>query len=310
MKTLTDLLNLYLEQMRLIRMNPATIIKHQQRLKDFIRFLGEYQVEQIEDIRRVHIIEYQKYRRDYCNHYNRPDSIDAQNRYLVAVKKFLAFLKREGYLVYDPSNDIPYAKVPKRLPLAGLTLKEIKKLFSVIPVDTLLGYRDRTMYEIFYSSGIRREELRQLKIKNVDYAQGYLRVIGKGDKERVVPLGETACKYVENYFGGIRPNLLNGTETDLVFFGRHGKPLSNRLMDYNLKRYVRQSGLNKKITFHTFRRSCATGMIRNNANVMHVKELLGHQDMQSIQAYIDLTIVDLKKAHQKTHPREKNQEML
>jgi integrase/recombinase XerD len=283
----------------------GTVNKHDMYLKDFFAFLETLSVRDALDVRQSHITEYRKYRKQYRNQFLKQDAPDTQNRYLACIKKFFAWLKREGEIVYDPASEIEFMKVPKRLPKQALTVREVKKIFSVIDTGTLLGYRNRTMLELFYSSGIRRKELRFLKVKNVDFEEGFLRVIGKGDHERVVPLGKAACRYLETYLKGVRPHLLGSYESDLVFFGRYGKAFTNPPLDKMLQGYVQKAKLTKPVTFHSFRRSCATGMIRNNANVMHVRQMLGHTSMEAIQSYIDLTIVDLKKAHQKTHPREK-----
>jgi integrase/recombinase XerD len=250
-------------------------------------------------------MEYQKYRKNQINHKGKHDEIEVQNRYLEAVKLLYVYLKKEGYVIHNPAQDIDYARIPVKLPKSALTHKEMSNFFKQVNTSTLLGYRDRTIFEVFYSSGIRRNELRNLELKDTDYEGGYLRVIGKGDKERVVPLGKVACKYVENYIRGIRPILLKDKESKYLFISAHAKQFTSSGLDVLVEKYAKRSSIKKKITTHTFRRSCATGMIRNNANVMHVKGLLGHSSMKSINRYIDLTIPDLKKAHQKTHPREK-----
>jgi integrase/recombinase XerD len=305
--TIPELTEKFLEYSRLIKKAEGTISYRKYHLKKFYDFLLTCSVMDINDIRRQHVIEFQKETSQCLNQYGKQDSPDMLNRYLASVKMFFKFLKREGIIIHDPTDEVEYMKVPKRLPLEALSYKEIKKILNTPDTSSLMGYRDRTMLEVFYSSGIRRGELRTLKLKDTDFEGGYLRVIGKGDKERVVPLGKEPCRYVENYIKGIRPYLLNGKESEYLFFGRGGRLMTDQLLQLMIRRCLKKAKIKKPVTFHTFRRSCATGMIRNNANVMHVKALLGHDSMDAINRYVDLTIVDLKKEHKKCHPREKNQ---
>jgi integrase/recombinase XerD len=184
----------------------------------------------------------------------------------------------------------------------------MKKLLKIPDTGTKEGYRDRAILEIFYSTGIRRGELLNLKKEDIDYEGGYLRVNqGKGSKDRVVPLGRIACKYAENYIKGIRPWFVNSREIPELFVGKKGYKLSNSGLGEIIKKYAVKSEIPKPISPHTFRRTCATEMIKNNANLMHVKEMLGHSSTEATQIYCNLSITDLKKAHAKYHPREKDE---
>lgn len=299
-----NLIEKFVERLKILNRSESTIARQTIALNDFIVYLEKTGVYDICSVRQANIIEYQKYRKEYRNHYGREDGPEAQNRYLEAVKQFFIFLKKEGITVYNPAEEMEYIKEPKRLPKPALTFKEIKKILNSIDIQTLAGYRDRTILEILYSSGIRRFELQGIKLNEVDYNEGFIRVHGKGDKDRVVPMGKTACQHVENYINGIRPYLLAKNQSEYLFTGRFGKMISKSALDEIAKRYISKAGIKTNVTTHTFRRSCATGMIRNNANVMMVKELLGHASMSTINRYVNLTAVDLKKEHQKTHPRE------
>ena len=270
--------------------------------------MGNYPLKDIMDITEEHIKEYQKYRHYYQNRYKRCDSVSVQNKHLSSIKIFFRYLKETGYIVNDPTKSIQYAREPKRLPKTALTHNEVKKLLRQPDTHTLTGYRDRTLLELLYSTGIRKTELLNLKLQDIDYEEGYLRVNqGKGQKDRVTPIGKIACHYLETYIKGIRPMLIRSKTEQALFLGKRGQPLKRNGLSELIARYAKRIDTEKKITTHTFRRSCATGMIKNNANVMHVKDLLGHNSLETVQMYCNLSIVDLKEAHRKCHPREKDE---
>lgn len=308
MRTIPELINSYKEHLTIVNRSPKTIKLHLWRLKRFISFLDAYSITDIQDMTQDHILEYQKYCHYRENRYKRQDSISVQNHYLASIKCFFHWLKQEGYISNNPAEEIQYAKEPKRLPQTALTNKEVKQILRQPDTGTIEGYRDRTILEVLYSTGIRKSELINLKIEDIDYEQGFLRVNqGKGNKDRVVPLGKIASQYVENYIKGIMPWLNKSKETKELFISRKGNKLGKSTLDEIIKKYAKQSKIEKPISTHTFRRSCATEMIKNKANLMHVKELLGHNSMETVQTYCNLSIVDLKEAHKKHHPREKDE---
>ena len=274
----------------------------------FQEFLERAEIKEPEEIQTRHVLEFQKARSEYRNRYGKQDQAQVQNRYLGEVKGFFKYLKQSGELIRDPSEEVDYIKIPLRLPKDALSLREMKRFLKVADGNTERGYRDRTILELFYSTGLRRQELLSLKVQDLDLEEGLLRVIGKGDKERAVPIGRVAGEYLKNYLHHIRPKLSGGRENDTLFLSLNGKPFGRGGLEKLINHCHKKSGIEKKITTHTFRRSCATGMIRNHANVMHVRSLLGHSSMDAIQSYVDLTIMDLKKEHRKTHPREISQD--
>ena len=172
--------------------------------------------------------------------------------------------------------------------------------------DTAEGYRNRTILELLYSSGIRSAELLGLDLPHIDITDRTALVIGKGRKQRVVPFGVTAARFLETYIKGIRPHFLTHGSEAAIFLDSTGK----RLPYYSLRRIVQaccqNSGLDVNVTPHTFRRSCTTELLRSGANMYHVKELLGHESLDTLKHYARLTITDLKRTHKRCHPREKD----
>jgi len=174
-----------------------------------------------------------------------------------------------------------------------------------IDTTTPVGIRDRAAIELLYSSGIRIGELESLTLQDVDLERGVARVVGKGRKERYVPIGKTALKWLSSYIRGVRSFLLiTGRDCEAVFINQAGRPLSQHTMRDRVRDYGRQLGLDIRITPHTFRRSCTTEMIKSNANLYHVKQLLGHSSFETLNRYARLDITDLRRTHTKCHPRE------
>ena len=306
MLNLTPYIEQFLDYLKILNFSQLTIRHYAHSLKQFEKFIIPYNLTSLTELSTEQLKAYQKHLCFRQNRYQQTDSVEAQNRYLTQVKKFFDFLKEARLLSYNPAEKIRLAKEPQRLPKPALSYQEMEELLSQPDITTILGYRDRTILEVLYSSGIRRSELSRLKIQDADYKQGVLRINrGKGNKDRVTPLGKIACTYIENYLKGVRPFFQEARESEALFMSVRGEALGVQGIDKLISKYAKQARLNKEITAHTFRRSCATGMIRNKANVMHVKELLGHSSLDTVQVYCDLTITDLKEAHQQCHPREK-----
>lgn len=307
MRDLYELSEGYIEYLKILNRSAKTIKNVQWSLDKFIKFLKEYQIRDVQDVRSEHIFEYQRYRHYYQNRFMKGDDVKCQNQHLSVVKGFFRYLKIQDDILKDPTLDVKYAKEPVMLPKSALTDAEMKTLLKQPDTNTLVGYRDRTILELLYSSGLRKSELIHLKVEDVNDDEGYLRVNqGKGNRDRVIPIGRIALKYVETYIKGIRPMFLNARTDKTLFLSQRGQRIGRNTFDQMIMKYVKRTSLKKSITAHTFRRSCATEMIKNKANLMHVKELLGHRSLKTVQAYCDLSIVDLKEAHRKCHPREKD----
>jgi integrase/recombinase XerD len=236
-------------------------------------------------------------------------TVASQNRVLSGIRNFFAFLTREGYLAHNPAQGLRLSKEPDALPKNVLTPEEARKIIEAPDVHTLSGYRDRTLLEVLYATGVRKAELRNLTVADMNLEEELLRVNrGKGGRDRVVPLSGIACQYLENYIKAIRPELLKGRETDKLFLSiRDGVPVGVHGIKAIINRYVRRLNLKKHVTCHLWRHSCATHLLKNNANLRHVQEMLGHKSLATTERYLRLTIADLKEAHHKFHPREQQQ---
>lgn len=237
-----------------------------------------------------------------------PYSIAHQNSIISAVKQFMTFLRDTGYIVVNPACDIQYATEPKALPKSILTPSEARKLMQAPDIKSVIGYRDRTMLEILYSSGVRKTELRKLTLNDVDYLDGFIRVEGKGKRERIVPIGRIACRYLENYIKSVRPALIKAPYDQTLFLSIRGKMMNPGVVWDMVKKYAQKTKIRKNVHCHTFRHSCATSMHKNKADIRTIQELLGHSSLTTTQIYTKISITDLKEVHKRCHPRERDKE--
>lgn len=290
----------------LLNYSPRTWESQGAYLRLFGRFLSSRGVNDVQRVSALLLREFQHWLFHEPTPRGNARSAVNQNQVLVAVKNFFRLLKAEGVLARDPSEELAYVRQPKTLPRNVLTPEEARQILETPDTQTLLGYRDRTLLEVFYATGIRKEELRNLTVGNVDLEQELLRVNdGKGAKDRVTPLTRVAASFLENYLRGVRPDLLRGATTDRLFVSIRATPLSKTALGNLVKKYARLARVKKTVTCHVWRHSCATHLLKNNANLRHVQELLGHRSLATTERYLHLTITDLKEAHRKFHPRER-----
>ena len=274
-------------------------------LDAFLRFLGGQGVNQVAELQREHVEAYRTHLFHLEKHGQRL-SMGTQAGHLSTVKAFCRFLYKDHYLLLDPARDIELPKVPQRLPRFSLSEQEVVAIIEAPNVRTPLGIRDRAIMEVFYSTGIRNTELAHLKIEDVNFARRELAVrAGKGGKSRMVPLGDEAAAWLEEYLQHARPLLVNPASRDLLFVSCHGLRIHRNYMSRIVRTASRQAGLDKAITPHVLRRACATHMLRNGAGVRHIQELLGHASLTTTQRYTQLDLSDLRRVHQSCHPREK-----
>jgi integrase/recombinase XerD len=278
------------------------------RLRDFMKYAQGKGVEHVADVTGSIIFAFQKHLACSNDARGNLNSVNGRNKYVTVVKGFFRHLKHEGYIAHNPADDVEYAREAKKLPRAILTTKEVKKLLRQPDTQSVLGFRDRTILEVFYTTGIRRQELLQLTIEDIDLDSGLIVIReGKGKKDRVVPVGKIACRYLESYINGIRPELARPDPgSRVLFLSRVGRQMDPSTVKHLISKYAKAAGIPHSVTPHTFRHTCATHMIRNRANIRHVQELLGHNQLTTTQQYVRVTITDLQEAHKRHHPREKD----
>jgi len=225
-----------------------------------------------------------------------------------ALKRFFEFLEDANHIFINPMEYIQEPKKEKTLPRAVLSVQEVQKILDQPNLGTLTGIRDRTVLELFYSTGIRLNELVSLTIYDADLQGGMLRINqGKGQKDRVVPMGKHAVRFLREYITKVRPRCTkkNPRNRSLIV-DRYGKPISKQVVGILVRTYAREAKIKKKVSPHTFRHTFATELVKNGADILAVQKMLGHVCIATTQEYIRALGLDLKKAHTKSHPREKD----
>ncbi len=227
----------------------------------------------------------------------------SQARMLSGIKAFYKFLLVEDYIVDDPAYLIEAPKIGRKLP-DTLSYEEIVQLFDCIDMSTPEGARNRAILETLYSSGLRVTELVDLKISNVYIDAGFLKVVGKGNKERLVPIGTDALKFMKSYLEEIRVHLsIKPGNENVVFLNRRGAKLTRVMIFTIIKQLAEAMGLNKNISPHTFRHSFATHLIEGGADLRAVQEMLGHESITTTEIYTHLDRDYLKQVMHEFHPR-------
>ncbi len=228
-------------------------------------------------------------------------SVSTLSRYLSSIKMFHRFLVREGLCPSDPSSFIDYPKMWKRIPQV-LTPQEVEGLLKAPKLNTPQGLRDRAILEILYATGLRASEILRLRLEDLHLDIGFLKCVGKGGKERIVPLGKKSQKFLKRYLVEARPRLLKGA-SPYVFLGRNSKLLTRQFLWKRIRDYAKKVGINKEIKPHLLRHSFATHLIERGAQLRFVQELLGHSSISTTQIYTHINRMRLKEIHRKYHPR-------
>jgi integrase/recombinase XerD len=273
-----------------------TIEAYQHGLTRFLNHLREKGIQEIREVKKFHI-------RGFLLVLRRKNlSTKTIVRNLVAVRTFFRFLIQEGILETNPVEELESPKVAKTLPDI-LSLKEIEQVLEQPDPQTPLGIRDRAMLEMLYATGMRVSELTHLPTHQVNLEGGYVLLYGKGSKERVVPIGSEAMKWVALYLKRARKLLAKGRESSYLFINRSGRGMSRQGFWKNLKDYARRAGLHKRITPHLLRHSFASHLLERGADLRSVQMMLGHVDISTTQIYTHVTGERLKKVHKQYHPR-------
>ncbi|WP_198510308.1 site-specific tyrosine recombinase XerD [Bacillus solitudinis] len=223
-------------------------------------------------------------------------------RTIASIRAIHQFLLRERYSDHDPSVHLDIPKSVKRLPKV-LSLGEVESLLEAPKGEEPLALRNRAMLETLYATGMRVSELTNLTLLDTHLNMGFIRCMGKGNKERIIPLGSTATKVLEGYLEKARPKLLKKQRHDILFVNHHGRPLSRQGFWKILKELSKVAGINKELTPHTLRHSFATHLLENGADLRAVQEMLGHADISTTQIYTHVTKTRLKDVYALYHPR-------
>ena len=223
-------------------------------------------------------------------------------RQLSSFRRFYRYLLREGIISEDPTVNIAMPKIGRSLP-QSLSEQDVEALLSAPKVSDPLGHRDRCMLEVLYATGVRVSELINLKLSQINLNQGVLRIVGKGGRERLIPLGDEAQDWIREFNEGARSEILLERQTEYLFPTRRGDRMTRQAFWHIIKRYAKKAGIEKKMSPHTVRHAFATHLLNNGADLRVVQLLLGHSDVSTTQIYTHVARERMRDLHSRHHPR-------
>lgn len=287
-------------EMRLRNYSPATLKHYGDQLKRFGEWLPPGHLNDLRRVTREDVDRYQQYVR------TEPISAETRASRLQAVKRLFDHLTAVGQLLIHPAEHVISIHRRERLPKAVLTVKQVERLIEAPDTTTHLGIRDRALLETMYATGIRVGELEHVFVTDVKLAEQLLHIRkGKGNKERVVPLGKTATQWIQRYRDEVRPGLVEDRPYErTLFLTQVGKPLRQTQIREILKKYQRKCHLHKSVTPHGLRHACATHLLQAGADIRVIQQLLGHTKLDSTVIYTRVMPIDMKAVHQTYHPTE------
>ncbi len=290
----------YLHYLKIDRgLSHNTIISYERDLKQYKMFLENKEINSLNDIDRFIVMDFLESLKEQGK------SSASIIRMISTLRKYHLFVRQERYVDHDPMTYIDTPKKQQSLP-KSLSLEEVEKIIEAPDVTNELGIRDRAILEVMYATGLRVTELISLKLDDLHLSLGLLKTIGKGDKERIVPLGDQAIYWINRYLEYSRAAFVtkNKKETvNEVFLNYQGKKFTRQGIWKNLKIYVVQAGIDKDVTPHTLRHSFATHLLENGADLRVVQELLGHADISTTQIYTHISKQRLTDVYQEYFPR-------
>lgn len=275
-------------------------------VRRFIRWCGERSIDRPQDVTRPILDRYRRHLYHYRKASGEPLSFATQQQRLLPIRAFFKWLAKENYILSNPASELELPRVHRRLPSHILNREEVEQVMALTLVHGgEKGVRDRAILETLYTSGIRRGELVNLKLYDVDLKNGSLFIReGKGKKDRYVPLGNRASQWIRRYVEEVRPELVIEPDQGFLFLHEFGERFEkNRLSDL-VKRYLRAAGIEAG-SCHLFRHAMATQMLENGADIRFIQAILGHAQLTTTEIYTHVTIVKLKEVHALTHPAER-----
>jgi len=287
-----DLIDNFLNYLSVERnLSKNTIISYSRDLNSYINFLETQKIESLNNTSRGDITNFMLKQKDAGL------STNSIIRSLAAIKSFYRFLLREGLILSDPTDMLESPKIYKHIP-ESLTISEVQRLIESPKIRDKVGIRDKAILETMYAAGLRVSEVINLKLEDIDLDIGYLRCLGKGSKQRIIPIGKKAVSAIRKYLEKVRKD-----KSPYLFLNRRHNRLSRQSVWKIIKKYARSAKISSQIKPHTLRHSFATHLLQRGADLRFVQELLGHSDISTTQIYTHIDKDRLKSIHKKYHPR-------
>lgn len=303
----------FLESLRVRSYAKGTLKNYDAALAVFFRFLSSTQVERppveglpIDDLREVSRETIAAYRLWLSS---QPYTMWTVHARLISLRRFFEHLEKTDAVLLNPCDGLRLPKLEDRLPRAVLTKAEARRVLDAPDTQTFKGIRDKAMLELFYSTGIRLEEMTSLTVHDVDVRGGFVRIHkGKFAKDRVVPMGNKAADYVREYLTKVRAVWSKGNRDERALWLcaiKPHRPLKSQVIQVMVRDYGKAAGVERRVTPHVWRHTCATHLVSSGANIAYVQRLLGHRSLETTQIYSRVAIAEVQQTHRKTHPRQK-----
>ncbi|MEH7381807.1 site-specific tyrosine recombinase XerD [Bacillus sp. JJ1533] len=279
------------------RLATNTVKSYERDLKKYYQYMTKIEnITSFNDVNRLLVIHFLKSLKEQGN------SSRTLARHIASIRSFHKFLFREKITDHDPTEQIETPQAERTLPKV-LNINEVEALLDAPKLDKPLGIRDKAMLELLYATGLRVSELINLNLADIHLSMGFIRCLGKGNKERIVPLGSVATKALQAYLDYGRGQLVKQKRTDAFFVNHHGNRMTRQGFWKNLKKIAKDARIEKELTPHTLRHSFATHLLENGADLRAVQEMLGHADISTTQIYTHVTKTRLKDVYKNYHPR-------
>ncbi|MDD9923656.1 MAG: site-specific tyrosine recombinase XerC [Boseongicola sp.] len=304
--TLADYHDAYLEYLRVRHFTESTVVGRQESLRVFLVWAQERELTQPQEITKPILESYQRHLWRYRKKNGKPLGVSTQRGRLGAVKDYFSWLCRQNVLVANPASDLEMPRPQHRLPEQALSENEIESLMNVPDIGDPLGLRDRALYELLYSTGMRRSELVRLKVEDLNQERRTLQIKqGKGRKDRVVPVGQRAMRWMVKYLEDIRPLLLVREDERALFLTSYGETFNADVLSRMVSKSLKTAGIKRNGSCHLLRHTCATHMLEGGADIRYIQQLLGHASLDTTSVYTQVTIQQLRRIHSQTHPAER-----
>jgi len=298
LKSNENLINDFIDYLRFERrLSKNTIVSYERDLEKYRFFLNRSKIKEILNVSNDQILYFLEF-------LYKTQNSSSVSRILSTLRTFYKYLVRDGKIQKNPFSSIKNPKQPKKI-LEILDEQEVKKFLESIPSSSYLELRDKAMFELLYACGMRVSEIVDLKLSDIDLDEGLIRFIGKGNKERITPVGDSAKDCLGKYIRAARYNLERERKSENVFLNRNGQKLTRQGFWKILKKYAGKVNASKNIYPHLFRHSYATHMLERGADLRIVQELLGHSSISTTQIYTNINKKHIKETYFKYHPRDK-----
>ena len=303
-----DLLFSFREHLKVKSYSPMSIAAYGGHLKGLFDYLQQKEITDIKRVTRDILKDYQLKITEHREETGKGYTIATISIKIRAIKRFFEYLEETNQILVNPAEYLKEPEKETRLPRVVLTEDEARKILDQPNLSSMTGIRDRTILEVFYSTGIRLEEMTNLTIYDCDLQGGMLRVNkGKFAKDRVIPLGRHAVRFLKEYITHVRPHHTRENKTIRnLFINQTGRPLSKTVIQIIVRRYARTAGIKKKVTPHTFRHTFATQLVKNGADITAVQKMLGHSSLKITHIYTKVAGIEVKETHRSHHPRERD----